>query len=201
MFTKNNLIRLFFCKHQHGGKIVGIKFYTVSDEYIDYCRKIEKKVPKNVDESTGFKKPHIGIMIQNSEHYYFVQLTSNKERYDHFREDYTFHFIRDLSYIDKQNPDNEKKIAGLRIGYMFPVPECALQPLEFNSIEDKEYKSLVWKEWIYCKENIGIIESKANKLYNLVTKHKQFKNRCCDFKRLELRALEFVYAKEEASKK
>ena len=140
MFTKNNLIRLFFCKHQHGGKIVGIKFYTVSDEYIDYCRKIEKKVPKNVDESTGFKKPHIGIMIQNSEHNYFVPLTSNKERYDHFREDYTFHFIRDLSYIDKQNPDNEKKIAGLRIGYMFPVPECALQPLEFNSIEDKEYK-------------------------------------------------------------
>ena len=73
---------------------------------------------------------------------------------------------------------------------MIPVIDEVIE--YFNIKEDRDY-SLLQKEYIYCIKNQCHIIKKANKIYDLVTKHNKISliKRSCNFKLLEMKSKEY----------
>ena len=73
---------------------------------------------------------------------------------------------------------------------MIPVTDDVIE--YFNIKEDKDY-SLLKKEYIYCIKNQNEIIKRANKIYDLVTKHNKLSliKRSCNFKLLEEKCEKF----------
>ena len=76
---------------------------------------------------------------------------------------------------------------------MIPVEEQQLIKVNLktnktDSVSDKHYKQLCIDEINWCRKNADIIINKANCLYRLCVGDSNYKgkNRCLDFKRLEI---------------
>ena len=170
---------------------MGIKFYEISDEYINFCRKFDSKVADNKADNRLMFKPYVGVVIKNGNKDYFIPITSYKEKYKNFKETLTFHFIK----------QGERKLAALRIGYMIPVPQCAIKSINFNEVADERYKSLLIAEWRYCKSIEKTIVRKANALYHQVVIEKKTIGGCCQFALLEQVAKQYEQQKAPTNMK
>lgn len=80
---------------------------------------------------------------------------------------------------------------------MFPVKECVYSKVDLiinqnDSIETKNYKNLMNKEFSFC---VGILDSilqKATKLYDKQMKTGKVIPFCCNFKLLEEKCKEWI---------
>ncbi len=90
--------------------------------------------------------------------------------------------------------DKRGKLLGvLNYNLMIPVEEPQLVKVDLrnsktDSAGDRYYKQLCIDELNWCRKNADIIINKANCLYKLCVNESNYKgkNRCLDFKRLEL---------------
>ena len=60
-----------------------------------------------------------------------------------------------------------------------------------DSIEDRNYKNLLNKEFAFCVKMLPLIIQKANKLYNKQISTGLIKKFCCDFRLLEEKCKEY----------
>lgn len=95
--------------------------------------------------------------------------------------------------FDKIYNRHGKLLGVLNYNLMIPVSEqqlikVDLAPHPTDSPHDKYYKQLCIDELIWCRKNKDIIINKANCLYNLCVNESNYKgkNRCLDYKKLEL---------------
>ena len=150
-----------------------IKFYTVNEEYINYLSKFDNHVSWNKEQ----KRPYVGIVLRVEKYLYFAPLYSYKIGYDKYKDN--------PSFLRVENRKG-KNVSIIRFTEMIPVPETAIQLLDFN-IRGNKYRDLLQAESDFINNNKNIVYSKARKLYKNVVHIKIpfFINISCNFELLE----------------
>ncbi len=156
-----------------------LNFYTVDTHYFDFLRGFEPRVPF-VKEY----RPFLGIVLKVNYKNYFAPLGSPKEKHK------SMHIQRDLIKID------DGKLGVINLNNMIPIPISRCLKLELNELGDEKYQTLLRKQLIWCNENSKEIIAIAEKLYHLICysdkPNTMLRNRCCDFKLLERKCIEFM---------
>lgn len=152
-----------------------INFYEIDEKYIDYLSLYAPHLFHNSKKDQTNKRKYIGIVFQINGMDYFAPLSSFKSKHLHMRE--SLDFIKVQSY------------AVINLNNMFPVPEGECTYLDFNTIKDNKYKSLLLAEYRFIKS----IENKIRKNAATLYKHKlangdstALAKRCNDFTLLEI---------------
>lgn len=160
-------------------------FYRINEEYNRYLQSYEKehrgvtKVP-NIRYTDRNKFAFGAVMLVNGMSYY-VSVSSFDKKQE--------------ANILIRVPGDEKEIKGsLRFNYMIPVPEECIEKLIIKDVEDEKYRLLLNKEYQFCMNNVGRIQKKANKIYEMVTKNRKQKltDNSCAFGILEQGYREYV---------
>ena len=161
-----------------------LKIYNVSQQYYNYVRRYDDKVPHMSGNKAG--RPFIGIVLEINDSLYFAPLTSPKIKHLRMRNSV------DFTKID------EGKLGAINFNNMLPVPESEITEVElkiniFDSKSLKAYKTLLEKQRIWCNEHKEHIYKKAEKLYNLIDNPDRIKikERCCNFRLLEQKCREY----------
>jgi len=164
-----------------------MKWIHVNENYLDYLRNVEKRIPKT-DYGTDKYKPFFGVLFEKDGLYYITQVSHPQKRHQKMGQQKDFYKLFDL-----KNP--KRLIAVVNLNYMFPIPKECTQEFEkkkidtYRSFESEEAKSryinLLDSELkAINKLDLG---TKALELYNL--KYDKPENtiskRCIDFKGME----------------
>ena len=90
-------------------------------------------------------------------------------------------------------PGDEIK-GSLRFNYMIPVPDVCIEKLVIKEIKDEKYRSLLNKEYRFCMDNAERIQSKADKIYQMVTTNRKqvLTDNSCAFHILEAGCREYM---------
>ena len=156
-----------------------LNFYTVDSSYFDFLRGFEPRVPFVKEH-----RPFLGIVLKVNYKNYFAPLGSPKEKHK------LMHIQRDLIKID------DGKLGVINLNNMIPIPISRCLKLELNELGDEKYQTLLRKQLIWCNENSKQIIATAEKLYHLICysdkPNTMLRNRCCDFKLLERKCIEFM---------
>ena len=164
-----------------------MKWINVDEEYLDYLRSFEKRIPKT-DYGSNKYKPFFGILFETDNLYYVTQVSHPQKRYKKLKQQKDFYKIYDPT-------DSKRFIAVVNLNYMFPIPkECTSKFMKkeidtyrtFDSDEAKtQYIRLLNKELkAINKMDLG---TKALELYELKYSepNSTISKRCIDFKRIE----------------
>ncbi|EMD1174222.1 type III toxin-antitoxin system ToxN/AbiQ family toxin [Vibrio harveyi] len=153
-----------------------MKFYTVTDDYIQHLKKIDKHVPDNYSETRAY----VGIVLQVNGVKYLAPLTSYKEKQDKIKNSTPTIF----KLHEEGNPDN--KLGMIQLNNMIPVTDCVISELDVDA-QDEPYKRMLQRQIKFIKKNSEKITSRAEKLRKLVVenKHVHFSKVSCKFKELE----------------
>lgn len=158
-----------------------MKFYTVSNDYVNFLKTLDPKVPDNY----GGKRPYVGIIIEIGEHKYLAPMTSYKPKQDKIKDN--------NSTIYKIFDSEANKLGMLHLNNMIPIVESEIFLVDFSA-QDHGYKSLLVKQMAYIKSHQDAIKARAEALYNLVvvSKNEFCCKLSCDFSALEAGYKNFV---------
>ncbi len=167
------------------------KLYSVSDEYIEYLRKVFPNVYSNKETTRVHTRKYIGTVVCLENYYYYIPMSSPKES------DYQIagekkvikKSIVPIIRIVVKNTKGEKELKGtIRISHMNPVPQTELLLYDIENEPDCTYKDLVQNEIIFIRKNQEKILANAKLLY----KQKAEKDSSAGYVRaaLEYKALE-----------
>lgn len=160
---------------------------NVDDEYIDYLRTYEKRIPFT-NYGTDKYKPFFGVLFEIGDLYYITQVSHAQSRHRKMKEQKDFYKI-----YDPKHPN--RLIAVINLNYMFPIPKSKTSTFDKSQIQtyrtfksDKEkskYINLLNIELnVINSMNIGV---RAQSIYNL--KYDKplhvVSKRCIDFKAME----------------
>lgn len=159
-----------------------LRFYTVTEEYMSYLKKYDKRVMDNIGIKN--KRPYIGVLFQIDNKKYLAPLTSPKPK--HLKMKNNLDFIK----------INEGKYGAINLNNMFPVIGEVIIAKDIKLEKEDKYKELLINQLDWCNknENINIIYEKAEKLYNEILNKREeskFWERCCNFPMLEEKAKEY----------
>lgn len=161
-----------------------LQFYRINEQYTKYLRVFDRNVTDNSKESKKENRPYIGILIKVNNFKYLAPLSSKKPKF----------------YLMKNNIDfikiNDGKEGAINLNNMLPVNNLLISKYDPASEKDIDYKKLVEKQLSWCNEEINKqkILKYAEKLYKLSQVNKlpnNIKGRCCNFKLLEEKCLEY----------
>ena len=157
---------------------MNLKLYSINDEYIEYLRKFDAKVPYNKNKT----RPYVGVVYTYNNNNYFAPLSSPKAK----------HLKMSEKAIDIYKID--KGILGIiNINNMLPTPmECLTEVLP--TITDKTYKILLEKQITYINDNKEKLLKKVNQFqlrYRKGFLSKEIQDRCCNFILLEEKCKEW----------
>ena len=168
-----------------------MNWYSIKDDYIDYIKQADNLVP-NVSYGSNKTKCFLGIIVINNNFNYFIPLTSYKEKFKKIREGADFYKLKDQA---------GKVYAALNINNMIPVPDNMYELINKNNLylfrdfknynEQRQYWDLLKKELKLIDENE--VQKRAAKLRSIfeTAQNKKLISRCCNFKLLEERCLEY----------
>ena len=168
-----------------------MNWYLVSKKYIEFLKKYDNKVG-NVDYGDNIK-PYLGIVLEVNNIKYYVPVSSPKAKHMNMKNNIDFLKIEDEGRL----------LAIININNMIPVPNICLTQLKYrdianyrffknkNEVMNYVYLLQLEKKWIDNNEN-RIIDN-ACKLYNKCLKYpySSLVSRCCKFKLLEIKCLEW----------
>lgn len=155
-----------------------LKIYYLKYDYIDYLRQFDNKVAYNKNST----RPYVGIVYRINELNYFAPLSSPKPK----------HLKMSNKAIDVFKIDNGK-LGIVNINNMIPTPlECVSEVLP--TISDIKYKILIENQTTYINDHKKDLFTKVK---HFVTQYDKgylpnnVKDRCCDFKLLEIKCKEY----------
>lgn len=156
-----------------------MRFYIVSDKYLNYLSQFDHKVPGISGETYKVSKPYIGIVLEIGPHKFLAPLTSYKEKQDRIKASDPGSF----KLHERLNPDN--KLGLIALTYMIPVPDSELTLLDIEA-QSQRYKAMLYKQYEFIKANRKEIMLRAAKLYNAVAVKRtpHYVHISCDFTRL-----------------
>lgn len=144
------------------------KLYSVSDEYIEYLRKVFPNVYSNKETTRIHTRKYVGTVICLENYHYYILMSSPKES------DYQIagekkvvkKSIVPIIRIVVKNSKGQKELKGtLRISHMIPVPQSELRLYDIENEQDCTYKDLVQNEIIFIRKNQEKILANAKLLY------------------------------------
>lgn len=159
--------------------MASLNLFEISDDYINYLHSIDSLVPTTKQETRKFKRKYIGIVFNINEFNYYVNLSSFKSKHFNMKESIDFIKIGNKSVINLNN--------------MIPIIDSELTKIDINKEEDVKYKNLLIEEYRIISKKEKIILKNAKIVYNQKINNPDGKlaKRCCDFKLLEEKSLEF----------
>lgn len=151
---------------------MNLKLYSIDDEYVEYLRRFDSKVPYNKNKT----RPYVGVVYTYNNNKYFAPLSSPKEK----------HLKMSNKAIDIYKIDNGV-LGIININNMLPTPkECLTEVLP--TITDKTYKTLLEKQITYINKHKKELLKRVNQFqlrYRKGFVSKEIKARCCNFLLLE----------------
>lgn len=153
-------------------------FYKIDINYLKYLHAIDDQVfykeEKNYD-----RKPHLGMLVGINGFKYCIPLTSAKPRHLGWQNITEHNYIvyeivnedelhKDDVYkkYDKESNIYKKLLSVLEIRKMIPVNEQVIEKINFDYIEDQNYRNLLLKEYRFLSSYKKQILLKAQELYD-----------------------------------
>ncbi|MBQ3826276.1 MAG: type III toxin-antitoxin system ToxN/AbiQ family toxin [Spirochaetaceae bacterium] len=182
-----------------------LSFINVNQEYLkylhDFCSEVYYK-PFDYEN-----KPYLGILINSDGKKYVLPLSSAKEKHKSWKNIEADRFLIyencDISVLSKSavykaNADGSVKhiFSVLDLKKMIPVKDGLYKKVNLNSekgdsVQIRNYKNLLNKEYSFCLKIIDTIIQKATKLYDKQMKTGRIIPFCCNFKLLEAKCEEY----------
>jgi protein AbiQ len=167
-----------------------MRWYTVNEEYLNYLRKYENRLPK-IDYGDNKLKPFFGELFSIGDLVYITQVSHPKRRH------YSMKNNKDFIKLF----DGNRIIAVVNLNYMFPVHKSKLYEIRYGEIDKlrkfdsermkRNYISLLKKEMREIKNNN--VSKMAKELYEHRYEYpnSRISNRCFDFKKIEQKCIEY----------
>ena len=156
-----------------------LKLYYIEEEYINYLREYDKKVPYNKDKT----RPYVGVVYTYRGSNYFAPLTSPKPK----------HLKMSNRAIDIWKIDNGK-LGILNFNNMLPSPIEVLTEV-IPTIKNEKYKILLNNQISSINADRDILLKKIERFHEKYRKNQLSNNvveRCCDFELLEKKCNEYI---------
>jgi len=166
-----------------------LKFYNIDLEYIENLQKIDNKIPDTSKQNKKANRKFIGILLTINGINYVAPLSSPKKKHLSMEDG-----------IDFLKIDNGT-LGIINFNNMFPVHNHLMTEIDISKENNPKYKILLTKQLTWCNEikNKKKILKNSKLLYNLIKIDlisEKVKNRCCNFKLLEEKALEYMKDKQ-----
>ena len=160
------------------------KIYYVENEYLEYLRQKDPKVPQEHEESK--RRPFIGILLSHEGIKYIIPLTSPKKKH------------KTMKNTDDFLKINHGIWGALNFNNMIPVCQQTYHQKDVKLEPDDSYKELLKNQltWININENKEKIIHKAISLIKkqkAKTLNKIIESRCCNFQLLELMCKQWAH--------
>lgn len=154
-----------------------LKLYYINQDYISYLRKFDSKVFYNKRTT----RPYVGVVVIHNGFNYFAPLASPKPKHQKLK----------ANTIDIFKISNGE-LGILNINNMIPTPKSCLTEV-LPLINDEKYKFLLEKQITFLNDNKRDLFLKINNFMCLYHegKLKKIENRCCNFRLLEEKCLEY----------
>jgi len=163
-----------------------IKIYlcVINDDYIDYLHNIDNKVLENKIN----RRKYVGILFEIDDKKYYAPLASPKPKHKNIK-----NTAPDIVKIDGG------KLGVINLNNMIPVPDSEVNIIDIEGIADEKYKNLLRDQAKFISLHKKEIIKKAERLYKIVISGKQpeLNQRCCNYKLLELKCIEYIKAMKE----
>ena len=164
---------------------MNLSFYTVDPDYCDFLRTFDKCVPCVGQNKEN--RPFIGILIEVNGSKYYAPLSSPKPK--HIKMKNSIDFIK----------INGGLFGAINLNNMIPIVDTYLEKvdtkiLSSDTVNAVTYKNLLIDQLSWCDKNKVSLLTKAEKLYSLVEQNRvpsQVLDRCCNFKLLEQKCIEY----------
>ena len=164
--------------------ILNLKIVRVNSDYCDHLRKYDNKVSYNKFEKE--LRPFIGILFKIDTCEYFAPLSSPKPKHKKMKNTVDFFKIKN------------GELGAVNFNNMIPVNEKNYTLVDLNketlTLSELKYQRLLRQQLEWLNANYHQVKNKSFKLYQLYNNDKLPKNikaRCCDFKLLEDKCLEY----------
>ena len=163
---------------------LNFKIVKLDVKYCNYLRQYDYRVSYNA----GIKdlRPFIGVLFKVNKLEYFAPLSSPKPKHKLLTN------TLDLIKIDNGN------LGVVNLNNMIPVSENNYSLIDLNkkinNIEELKYQKLLKEQLNWLNENYNQVKNKSLKLYQLYNNGKlpqNIKSRCCNFKLLEQKCVEY----------
>lgn len=157
-----------------------LKLYFISDDYINYLRKYDEKVPFNKSRT----RPFIGVVYSFNGNNYFAPLSSPKPKYMKMS-----HKAIDVWKID------DGKLGVVNINNMLPSPIEVLTEV-IPTIKDEKYKTLLENQISAINADRDLLFKKIERFQNKYRRnqlHHTVKERCCNFQLLEEKCNDYIH--------
>lgn len=152
--------------------------YYIQEEYMDYLRKFDKRVPYNKNQT----RPYVGIVCIFKGQKYFIPMTSPKEKHIKMNPN-----LADIYKI------NDGKLGILNINNMIPANTSVIKKINFKE-QEKTYAKLLYEQLLFLNDHKDNLLFKISKFFVLYDKNKLYENirkRTCDFHLLEIKCKEW----------
>jgi len=166
-----------------------MNWYVVEKNYVQYLMQFDSKIGY-IDYGSRLKL-YLGIILEVWNFFYYVPISSAKEKHKNMKNSLDFQKIQDENTL----------YAVLNLNNMIPVPNFCIQQVKYNQIENfrsfnseierTDYIYLLQKEKILIDAMEESIKNKAQKLYQKCIENPASKlaARCCNFRLLEKKLL------------
>jgi len=167
-----------------GMMILNLKIVKVDSNYCDYLRKFDNKVPYN--KFTKELRPFIGVLFKIDDCEYFAPLSSPKLKHLKMKNTLDFFKIKN------------GELGAVNFNNMIPVKPDNYILIDLDKtdlkIAERKYQKLLKEQLDWLNENYIQVKNKSSKLYNLYINNRlseNIKSRCCNFKLLEEKSVEY----------
>ena len=164
--------------------ILNLKIVRVNSDYCDYLRKYDNKVSYNKFEKE--LRPFIGILFKIDACEYFAPLSSPKLKHKKMKNTVDFFKIKN------------GELGAVNFNNMIPVTEGNYTLVDLHketlTLSELKYQRLLIQQLAWLNSNYHQVKNKSFKLYQLYNNDKlpkNIKSRCCNFKLLEEKCMEY----------
>ena len=160
-----------------------LKLYRIDINYIKFLYRFDKRVQYNEQREDEYTKRrvYLGIVLQVSDYNYFVPLEHPRPAHQN---------IKNNIFIFKIH---KGKYGMLGFNNMIPVTSTNVTLLDLNK-QDLKYQKLLNSQLYWLNRNVDLIYMHSKFLYDAYknkTVPKYIFKRCCNFKLLEEKCLEY----------
>ena len=156
----------------------------IDSKYCDYLRKFDSRVPYNYNKKSS--RPFVGALLTINDCMYFAPLSSPKPKHKKLRAKIDFLKI------------DYGKLGAINFNNMLPVTEKNINKIQLNkkntNKNEEKYINLLKEQLLWLNRNKVQIYNRCDKLYNKYINNTLSPNivkRCCNFKLLEEKCIEF----------
>ncbi len=164
--------------------ILNLQIVRIDSDYCDYLRNFDDKIAYNKYDKE--LRPFIGILFEIDSYKYFAPLSSPKDKHKKMR--------NMIDFLKIKNGE----LGAVNFNNMIPVTNKNYYLIDLNrktsKSEEIKYQKLLNEQLVWLNSHYNQVKNKSFRLYQLYNSGKlpqNIKERCCNFKLLEEKCLEY----------